>query len=121
MARRTASRALRDALTEVEMDALLPASNRDRLVPVVYAGGMLALGAAMLAAEPWVGDVPEAKLSGDDKPRGVFGRAARLGRDGAQALAPSNVTDTIGRSLLIGGVALLLTRIFDELLGRTRR
>ncbi|MGZ9811060.1 hypothetical protein ACXN5S_11400 [Pseudoroseicyclus sp. H15] len=120
MAKRTTSRALKDAISHKDVDELWP-SNRDRLVPVVYAGGMVALGAAMLAAEPWVGEVPEAKLSGDDKPKGLLRKSARMGRDGAQALAPTNVTDSIGRSLLIGGIALLLTRILDEIVGRGRR
>jgi len=35
-----------------------------------------------------------------------------------QTFAPSNVTDSIGRSLMLGGVALLLARALDEIAGR---
>jgi predicted phage tail protein len=35
-----------------------------------------------------------------------------------QAFAPTNVTDSLGRSLILGGVALLLARVLDEVAGR---
>ena len=34
------------------------------------------------------------------------------------AFAPSNVTDSLGRSLLLGGAALLVARVLDEAAGR---
>lgn len=89
-----------------------------RLAPVAYGAGMLALGAVLLAAKPRIGNVPNPRhtLDGPDLGRGR--RIARAGRDSVGAFAPSNVTDSIGRSLLLGGTALLLTRLFDELSGR---
>ncbi|OWU72676.1 hypothetical protein ATO3_16450 [Marinibacterium profundimaris] len=96
----------------------LPEARPHRISPIAYAGGMLALGAALLIAKPKIGRVPEPKQGGDVPRRSRVRRAAQVGRDGAQTFAPSNVTDSIGRSLMIGGTALLLTRILDEMSGR---
>ncbi|CAN0589303.1 unnamed protein product [Ectocarpus sp. 12 AP-2014] len=92
----------------------LPATRAEKLAPYTYAGGMLALGAALLFAKPRIGKVPEARHAGDTPRRGSLRRAAQIGRDGAHAFAPSNVTDSIGRSLMIGGAALILTRLLDQ-------
>ena len=96
----------------------LPEGRNDRIAPFAYAGGMLALGAALLIANPKIGQVPEARQAGDAPRRSRMRRAAQIGRDGAQSFAPSNVTDSIGRSLMIGGAALLVTRLLDEASGR---
>lgn len=95
----------------------LPANHDGRWTPVAYAGGMLALGAALLVAKPKIGQVPEARRGGDAPRQGRLRRAAQVGRDGAQTFTPSNVTDSIGRSLMVGGAALILTRLLDELSG----
>ncbi|MBY6003463.1 hypothetical protein KUV62_06075 [Salipiger bermudensis] len=94
----------------------LPAS-RDRLMPVAYAGGLLAIGAALLIAKPRLGHVPPPNRMGDGPRRSRLRRAAQRGRDGVQAFAPTNVTDSLGRSLILGGVALLLARVLDEVAG----
>lgn len=96
----------------------LAAARNERFAPFAYAGGMLALGAALLIAKPKIGQVPEARQAGDAPRRSRMRRAAQIGRDGAQSFAPSNVTDSIGRSLMIGGAALLVTRLLDEASGR---
>jgi hypothetical protein len=31
-----------------------------------------------------------------------------------EAFAPSNITDSLGRSLILGGAALLIARVLDE-------
>lgn len=95
----------------------LPVSRKERLAPYVYAGGMLAVGAALLVAKPGIGKVPNPKHGGHGPRRGVR-KAAQVGRDNVQTFAPSNVTDSIGRSLMIGGAALFLTRLLDEMSGR---
>ncbi|EEX16583.1 hypothetical protein CSE45_4085 [Citreicella sp. SE45] len=95
----------------------LPA-RRDRLLPVAYAGGMLAIGAALLVAKPKFGHVPQPNRMGDGPRLSRWRRAAQRGRDGVQTFAPANVTDSIGRSLMLGGVALLLARALDEIAGR---
>ncbi|MAC78745.1 MAG: hypothetical protein CML66_11860 [Rhodobacteraceae bacterium] len=95
----------------------LPVSREERLAPFVYGGGMLAVGAALLVAKPKVGQVPNPRHGGDGPRRGVR-RVAQVGRDSLHSFAPSNVTDSIGRSLMIGGVALVLTRLLDEMSGR---
>lgn len=100
-----------------DLPAKMPPSRRERLAPVVYAGGMLAIGAALLIAKPRLGQVPQSRLSADLPTRPRWRRALRKGRDGADTFAPSNVTDSIGRSLLIGGAALLITRVLDEVSG----
>lgn len=89
-----------------------------RLLPLAYAGGLLAIGAALLIAKPRVGHVPQPNQMGTSPRRSRWRRAAQRGRDGVQAFAPVNVTDSVGRSLLLGGAALLLARVLDELSGR---
>ncbi len=85
----------------------------DRVSPLIYAGGLIGLGALLLWAKPRIGEVPKAALT-----ERVSGsrrrRLARSGRDAVGALAPSNVTDSVGRSLVVGGLALMLARLLDE-------
>ncbi|ANT62151.1 MULTISPECIES: hypothetical protein [Roseobacteraceae] len=96
----------------------LPASRRERLAPMLFAGGLLAIGAALLKAKPRIGHVPEPRQFGDLPRRSKARRAALTSRDHVAAFAPTNVTDSLGRSLMIGGAALLLTRLLDEAAGR---
>ncbi|GAB1379990.1 hypothetical protein [Pararhodobacter aggregans] len=93
----------------------LPAP-RSGVSPVTYGAGMLALGAVLVLAKPRIGAVPEPVQDGDE-PRGLR-RLAAAARDGISVYAPTNVTDSLGRSLLIGGGALILARAFDALAGR---
>ena len=97
----------------------LPASRKARLAPVGYALGLFAVGTALLIAKPKFGQVPSPIQNGDAPRIGRWRRAAQHGRDGVQAFAPSNVTDSVGRSLILGGVALLAARALDEMSGRT--
>lgn len=112
------TRHIRDLSLPVPSAPSLPDGPRRRLAPILYAGGMLAGGALLLLTKPRVGEVPDPRQSGEAPRRSRRRRAAQVGRDGAQALAPSNVTDSIGRSLLIGGAALLVARALDELTGK---
>ncbi|MFZ5964031.1 hypothetical protein ACOXXX_13860 [Thalassococcus sp. BH17M4-6] len=104
----------RNRLPEL-MQRYLPASRQERLAPFVYAGGMVAVGLTLLLAKPRIGNVPRSALAGDGPVRSRRRRAAQKSRDVVAPFAPGNVTDSIGRSLLIGGVALGLTRLLDEL------
>ncbi|MBU2961720.1 hypothetical protein KO516_13030 [Citreicella sp. C3M06] len=93
-------------------------SRRERLAPLAYAGGLLAIGAALLVAKPRIGNVPASMLSKDAPKGSRWRRAAQVGRDGASTFAPTNVTDSIGRSLMIGGAALVIARLLDEAVGK---
>ncbi|KAA2315197.1 hypothetical protein DL237_09335 [Pseudooceanicola sediminis] len=95
----------------------LPPSSQERLTPILYAGGMLAIGAVMLIAKPRLGHVPNPSRAGDLPRAARWRRAAQISRDNLHTFAPANVTDSIGRSLLLGGTALLLTRLLDEVTG----
>ncbi|MBV7410924.1 hypothetical protein [Maritimibacter sp. DP1N21-5] len=90
-----------------------------RLAPLFYGSGMLAVGAWLLVSKPRFGEVPAPRQSDDDGVSGTsrVSRVAKVGRDGVEAFAPTNVTDSIGRSLLLGGAALILTRLLDEVSG----
>lgn len=95
-------------------DKALEAVSNDRIAPVLYAGGMLALGVALIAAKPRIGNVPKPRRIGDENAASRLRRAAIRGRDGVEAFAPSNITDSLGRSLILGGAALLIARVLDE-------
>ena len=86
----------------------------EKVAPVLYSAGMLAIGSLLLAGKPRLGEVPKAAHGGDRKRRSRWRRAAQKSRDAADSFAPSNLSDSMGRSLLIGGAALLLTRLLDE-------
>ena len=104
----------RELAEEVDAD-LIPASPADRLAPLGYAGGMLALGALLVTAKPRIGHVPDPRQAGTAPGAGPLRKAARAGRDSVSVFAPTNVTDSIGRSLLLGGTALLVARLLDEM------
>ena len=83
-----------------EADRLIVAVNDDEAVTALKGAGRPVLPAA-------------------DRPAmGRRRRAARKSRDVVAPFAPGNVTDSIGRSLMVGGVALALTRLLDEMSGR---
>ncbi|EPX79523.1 hypothetical protein [Salipiger mucosus] len=99
-------------------DRLLPAQRRERLMPIFFAAGLLTVGTVLLKTKPRIGHVPRPKQFGDLPRRSRLRRAAQASRDTVEPFAPSNVTDQIGRSMLIGGAALLITRMLDEAAGR---
>lgn len=105
------------ALSEIR-DRALPAGRRERLAPLFFAGGLLTLGAILLKTKPRLAQVPAPKQFGTLPRRSRLRRGAMTARDHIEPFAPTNVTDQIGRSLLLGGAALLLTRLLDEAAGR---
>ena len=86
----------------------------ERLTPLLYAGGLIGIGAALLWSKPSLGHVPTPALTKEGKNPSRSRRVARRGRDAVGSLAPTNVTDSLGRSLVLGGVALMLARLLDE-------
>lgn len=110
-------RSSRKPLASAARSAAGPAT-RDRLVPVLVAGGLVAAGVLLLRVDPGSAQVPDAAAFGEGRRRGRLRNAALAARDAVRPFAPSNLTDQVGRSLILGGVALLLTRLFDEIAGR---
>lgn len=109
---------LRQTAVAESLGRALSTSRAGRVAPVAYAAGMLIAGAILLAVKPRLGHVPEPKQMGDGPRKTALRRAAQIGRDNVEVFAPTNVTDSIGRSLLLGGTALLLVRLLDEFAGR---
>ena len=105
------------ALTEIKNE-VLPADRRARLAPIFFAGALIGLGATLIKTKPRFGNVPNPSQFGDMPRRKGWRRAAQKSRDGVATFAPSNVTDSLGRSLLLGGAALLVARVLDEAAGR---
>lgn len=94
-----------------------PSPTRDHITPLLVGGSLMALGALMVKATPHLAEIPPARQFGSPK-KGTLRKAAALARDRIEPLAPTNITDQIGRSLLVGGAALLLTRLLDEAAGK---
>lgn len=105
------------ALTEIKNE-VLPADRRARLAPIFFAGALIGLGATLIKTKPRFGNVPNPSQFGDMPRRKGWRRAAQKSRDGVATFAPANVTDSLGRSLLLGGAALLVARLLDEAAGR---
>ncbi|MGR3370565.1 MAG: hypothetical protein ACU0CC_01310 [Sagittula sp.] len=97
------------------------AKNTDRWTPLLFGGALIGLGAVLLKVKPRIGHVPNPTPFRDGKTAKRRHINARKARDTVKAFAPTNVTDQIGRSLVLGGAALLLTRLLDEASGRERR
>jgi len=90
---------------------------QDRLMPVAVGVGLLAAGALLWKAKPGALQIPDPTPL-DGAPKGnLVRRAARRSRDGLRHVAPSNIAVSLGRSLVIAGGALLITRLLDELAG----
>jgi hypothetical protein len=101
-------------LPDTSLTKPLTTRNSDRWKPIVYGGALAGVGLLLLKVSPSVGEMPKASLSkGTSNSR--RSKVARVARDGAEQLAPGNVTDKLGRSLLIGGLAMISARLLDEL------
>ncbi|MCO6383630.1 MAG: hypothetical protein JXQ91_17120 [Vannielia sp.] len=97
---------------------LLPAEDtRNRLLPVAVACGLVAAGALLWRAKPRALEIPDPTPLAGNPSRSLFKRMARRSRDGVHKVAPSNISVSLGRSLVIAGGALLVTRLLDELAG----
>ncbi|MBY6050026.1 hypothetical protein [Vannielia litorea] len=97
---------------------LLPSEEaQSRLVPVAVACGLVAGGALLWRAKPRALEIPDPVPLGAKPSKSLFRRMARRSRDGVHKIAPGNISVSLGRSLVIAGGALLLTRLLDELAG----
>ncbi len=97
---------------------LLPTQDtQNRLVPVAVAAGLVAAGALLWRARPHALDFPDPVPLDNNPKRSIFKRFARKGRDGLRRVAPDNLSVSLGRSMVIAGGALLVTRLLDELSG----
>ncbi|WP_375688869.1 hypothetical protein [Pseudooceanicola sp. LIPI14-2-Ac024] len=93
-------------------------STRERLMPVAIGVGLLATGALLWRIKPSALQIPEPAPLHDDSGRSTWRRAARKSRDGVARVAPDNLSDSVGRSLVFAGAALLVTRMLDEVTSR---
>lgn len=115
------------------MKTKLPVPNRDsipllnkfdrpdtaeRLLPVALGVGLLAAGAVLWRMKPGALRIPEPAPLHDDSATHGWRRAARKSREGVSKIAPDNLSDSVGRSLVFAGGALLVTRLLDELASR---
>ncbi|MBS8227641.1 hypothetical protein DYI42_15550 [Vannielia litorea] len=87
-------------------------------MPVAVACGLVAAGALLWRAKPQALQIPDPAPLGAEPSKSLFRRLARRSRDGVHKIAPSNISVSLGRSLVIAGGALLVTRLLDELAGK---
>ncbi|WP_172299311.1 hypothetical protein [Pseudoruegeria sp. HB172150] len=103
-------------LPKPQMPESMPAT--ERIVPVAIAAGLLTAGALLWRARPSALEIPDPAPLEDLKDPGFMQRAARKSRDGVSKIAPGNLGVTIGRSMVIAGGAILITRLLDEVASR---
>lgn len=77
--------------------------------------GLALLGAGLLVRrwQPTALSLPD-RVEKEHRDRGIA-RAARRSRDGLATVLPTNMTGSIGRSLIVMGAGLILVRALDEL------
>ena len=87
-----------------------------RAMPFAVAGGLVVLGGLLLRSRPDLLDLPDPRVS-RPAPTSRGQAVARRSRDAVAALVPDNLSKTLGRSLVITGVALLTARALDLFAG----
>ena len=87
----------------------------DRLLPIAIGAGLLAAGALLWRAKPRALDFPEPAPLKDSSSASLYQRAVRKSRDSVKVIAPDNLGVSLGRSMVIAGAALVVTRLLDEL------
>ncbi|MGR3452687.1 hypothetical protein [Pseudooceanicola sp.] len=88
---------------------------KDRILPVAIGVGLLAVGAVLWRMKPGALAIPAADPLHEDRGASRWRRAARRSRNGVAKVAPENLSDSLGRSLVFAGGALLVTRLLDEI------
>ncbi|WP_136636643.1 hypothetical protein [Pseudooceanicola onchidii] len=104
-------------LPDFKTDRVLPdrvTSNWDRIAPFAFGLGIVATGALMSRFRPSVLDMPSATPRRAE-PRHRAARAVARVRDGADHVAPDNMSSKLGKSLVMAGAAMLVARVLDEL------
>ena len=84
-----------------------------RTSPLLAGLALVGAGLVLRQIQPSVLSLPQPD-SADRNDRGVR-RAARKSRDGLAGILPSNLTGSIGRSLMIMGLGLVTIRALDAL------
>ncbi len=84
-----------------------------RKSPLLAGLALVGAGLALRRIQPSVLSLPEPD-GADHNDRGVR-RAARKSRDGLAGVLPSNLTGSVGRSLMIMGLGLVAIRALDAL------
>lgn len=85
-----------------------------RLLPMLTGLGVMAVGAVMSRRTLSALDMPSPVARGAAPDSRTGAAVARL-RDGASSAAPGNLGAQIGRSLMIGGAAMIVARVLDEI------
>ena len=93
--------------------ATLP--EQDRLMPLAIGAGLLAAGALLWRAKPSVLQIPDPLPFADVRRPNALQRALRKSRNGVDLIAPRNLGVALGRSMVVAGTALIITRVLDEL------
>ncbi|MEH6393237.1 MAG: hypothetical protein V7763_16470 [Sulfitobacter sp.] len=83
-----------------------------RTSPLVAGIALLGAGLLLYQVKPTVLSLP-APNGKSRRDRGIR-RVARKSRDGVASLMPSNLTGSIGRSLIIMGLGLVTIRLLDR-------
>ncbi|WP_425052984.1 hypothetical protein [Psychromarinibacter sp. S121] len=91
-----------------------------RLLPLAIGAGLLAAGAFLWRTKPQALNIPDPMPMDDSKQSNALQRAVRKSRDGVSLVAPDNLGVSVGRSMVIAGTALMVTRLLDELSGPHR-
>ncbi|WP_425071919.1 hypothetical protein [Sagittula sp. S175] len=105
-------------MDEIKEAALPVPSKRARLSPLVYGAGMIAAGLLLKKVNPRFGTVPNPLQFGASEGTSRRLKSAAFARDRAASFAPSNITDKLGSSLMLGGIAMVTARVLDEAVGR---
>lgn len=105
----------KDMLTPNAGSGTLPSS--ERLKPLAVGAGLLAAGVLLWRYPPTALNIPDPLPLNETPHRSFWRRAARRSRDGVAKVAPANIGVSLGRSLVIAGTALMITRVLDELAG----
>ena len=87
---------------------------RDRVLPLAIGAGLVAAGAVLWRMRPSILQIPDPAPLNEHPDDSFFRRAARRSRDGVHQVAPDNLSVSLGRSLVLAGAALLVTRLLDE-------
>ena len=105
-------------LEDAKQAALPKPSKRARISPLVYGAGMIGVGLLLKKVNPRFGDMPNPLQYGGTQKHSKRIKAATFARDRAANFSPSNLTTKLGKSLMIGGTAMLAARLLDEAVGR---
>ncbi|WP_102107714.1 hypothetical protein [Oceaniglobus roseus] len=94
---------------------IAPPPPSSRVSPALVSLGLIGLGALLWRSKPSLMDMPDPVPLGDHADDTLLRRAARRSRDGVSRIAPGNLGVSLGRSMVVAGAAMLLTRLLDEI------